>query len=105
MPDVHAVCRDLDQARSEFMRRFQLSQDVLEGIGFENKDYELGVRIVEDFYEDNKEFGKYCLVAALVNFGIGFMIACCVVAFYVSFFIGYIVFVLGLLGVAAGGGM
>jgi threonyl-tRNA synthetase len=56
MPDVHAICRDLDQARSEFMRRFQLSQDVLSGIGFENKDYELGVRMVEDFYEDNKEF-------------------------------------------------
>ena len=58
MPDVHAVCRNLDQARSEFMRRFKLSQDVLSGKGFEQKDYELGVRMVEDFYEENKEFVK-----------------------------------------------
>ncbi|HUU55893.1 MAG TPA: hypothetical protein VMW93_01005 [bacterium] len=53
----------------------------------------------------NKEFGKYCLTAALVNFAIGFSMVCCVVAFYISFFIGYIVFILGLLGVAAGGGL
>jgi len=51
----------------------------------------------------NKEFGKYCLVAALVNFAISMV--CCVVAFYISFFNGYIVFILGLLGVAAGGGL
>ncbi|MGD8718353.1 MAG: hypothetical protein PVH29_05965 [Candidatus Zixiibacteriota bacterium] len=54
---------------------------------------------------DNKEFGKYCLIAALVNFAIGISIGLCVVAFYVCFFLGYIAFVLGLIGVAAGGGM
>lgn len=53
----------------------------------------------------NKEFGKYCLTAALVNFAIGFSIVCCVVAFYISFFIGYIAFIIGLIGVAAGGGL
>jgi len=58
MPDVHAFCRDLDQARSEYMRRFKLSQDVLEGIGLEKDDYELAVRMVEDFYNENKEFVK-----------------------------------------------
>ncbi|MBN2336580.1 threonine--tRNA ligase, partial [Candidatus Bathyarchaeota archaeon] len=58
MPDVHAFCKDLDQARSEYMRRFKLSQDVLEGIGFERGDYELAVRMVEDFYNENKEFIK-----------------------------------------------
>jgi threonyl-tRNA synthetase len=58
MPDVHAFCKDLDQARSEYMRRFKLSQDVIEGIGFEKDDYELAVRMVEDFYNENKEFIK-----------------------------------------------
>ena len=58
MPDVHAFCRDLDQARSEYMRRFKLSQDVLGGIGLEKEDYELAVRMVEDFYNENKEFIK-----------------------------------------------
>jgi len=58
MPDVHAFCKDLDQARSEYMRRFKLSQDVLAGIGFEKEDYELAVRMVEDFYNENKEFIK-----------------------------------------------
>jgi len=58
MPDVHAFCRDLDQARGEYMRRFKLSQDVLEGIGFVKDDYELAVRMVEDFYNENKEFIK-----------------------------------------------
>jgi uncharacterized membrane protein len=65
----------------------------------------LGALYLSKAEEDNKEFGKYCLVAALVNFGLGFMAACCVVAFYISFFIGYLVFILGLLGVAAGSGM
>ena len=56
MPDVHAFCRDIDQAKVEFVKRFKFSADVLEGIGIHNSDYELGVRVTEDFYNDNKEF-------------------------------------------------
>ena len=56
MPDVHALCKDMDQAKEEFMLRFKLSQEVLKGIGLEKDDYELGIRLVEDFYEENKEF-------------------------------------------------
>ena len=56
MPDVHAFCRDLDQAKEEFITRFNFSADVLEGIGIHNSDYELGVRVTEDFYNGNKEF-------------------------------------------------
>jgi hypothetical protein len=54
--------------------------------------------------EANREFGKYCLLAAAINFALGFSIACCVVAFYAMFFIGYLGFVLSLIGVAAGSG-
>lgn len=53
----------------------------------------------------NKEFGKYCLIAALVNFAIGVSIACCVVGFYISFIIGYIAFVIVLIGIAASSGL
>lgn len=56
MPDVHAFCRDMDQARAEFKVRFELSQNVLAGIGFNNDDFELGIRLLEDFYEENTDF-------------------------------------------------
>jgi len=62
MPDVHAFCRDLPQAKEEFMRRFNLSRDTLEGIGLGRGEFELGVRLAEDFYQENKEF-----VASLVR--------------------------------------
>ncbi|RLI10644.1 threonine--tRNA ligase [Candidatus Bathyarchaeota archaeon] len=56
MPDVHALCRDLAQAKREFRRRFKLSRDVLRGIGFSSDDYELGIRVTEDFYRRNRRF-------------------------------------------------
>jgi threonyl-tRNA synthetase len=56
MPDVHAFCKDLAQAKEEFMVRFKLSQSVLKGIGFDTDDYELGIRLSDDFYNDNKDF-------------------------------------------------
>ncbi len=70
MPDVHAFCKDMDQAKSEYKRRFKLSQDVLKGIGFDKSDYELAIRMVKDFWEENmdlvkdlvKEHGKPVLI-------------------------------------------
>ena len=70
MPDVHAFCKDIEQAKDEYKKRFKLSQDVLAGIGFENKDYELAIRMVRDFYDENtdlikdlaKEHGKPVLI-------------------------------------------
>ena len=56
MPDVHAMCRDLPQAKEEFMVRFKMSADVLDGIGIHNADYELGVRLTEEFWQNNKDF-------------------------------------------------
>ena len=58
MPDVHAFCKDLDQAKSEYKRRFKLSQNVLAGIGFDNSDYELAIRMVKDFWEQNMDLVK-----------------------------------------------
>jgi threonyl-tRNA synthetase len=56
MPDVHALCRNLKQAKKEFKTRFKLSQEVLEGIGIQRQDYELAIRMVREFYDENKQF-------------------------------------------------
>jgi threonyl-tRNA synthetase len=56
MPDCHAFCADLEQAKKEFLTRFRLCMRVLEGIGFGKDDYELGVRFTKDFYAKNKRF-------------------------------------------------
>jgi len=56
MPDVHAICADIDQAKEEFLERFQLSIETLEGFGLSREDYELAVRFTRDFYQENKGF-------------------------------------------------
>jgi len=58
MPDCHALCADLDQAKQEFLVRFKLSMEVLEeGLELDKKeDYELAIRFTRDFYEENKDF-------------------------------------------------
>ena len=55
MPDCHAFCKDMEQAIEEFRTRFDLSRDVLSGIGIEQSDYEMAIRFTEDFYNENKE--------------------------------------------------
>ncbi len=70
MPDCHAMCTDLEQAKQEFLTRFKLSKNVLEGLGLTGEDYELAVRFTKDFYQQNKDsvlslvqlFGKPALV-------------------------------------------
>jgi threonyl-tRNA synthetase len=56
MPDCHAFCADLDQAKKEFVTRFKLCAHVLEEIGLQKDDYEVAVRFTKDFYKENKEF-------------------------------------------------
>jgi len=59
MPDVHALCADLAQAMEEYKRRFILSLETVEGIGFERDDFEMGIRVTKDFYDEHREFLKY----------------------------------------------
>ncbi|MDI6826034.1 MAG: threonine--tRNA ligase [Candidatus Aenigmarchaeota archaeon] len=56
MPDVHAICENLDQAMEEFKVRFDLCRDTLNEIGLNIDDYELVIRFTKDFYEKNKDF-------------------------------------------------
>ena len=55
MPDCHAFCKDLGQAIEEFKKRFDLSLNILHGLGLNDSDYELGIRFTEDFYNENKQ--------------------------------------------------
>ncbi len=54
MPDCHAMCMDMNQAKEEFRKRFDLSRDVIKGLGIENEDYEMAIRFTEEFYNENK---------------------------------------------------
>lgn len=57
MPDCHAFCSDMDQAKTEFLQRFDLSIDVLTELGFSiTDDIEMAIRFTEDFYDKNKDF-------------------------------------------------
>jgi threonyl-tRNA synthetase len=56
MPDCHAFCAGLEQAKQEFKTRFNLSMGVLSDIGLSKDDYEVAIRFTEDFYKENKDF-------------------------------------------------
>ena len=56
MPDAHAFCRDLEQAKSEMRRRLRLCMELMEGVGLTKEDLEMAIRFTRDFYEKNKEF-------------------------------------------------
>jgi threonyl-tRNA synthetase len=55
MPDCHAFCKDINQAIEEFKKRFDLSREVLLGLGLDDKDYEMAIRFTEEFYNQNKQ--------------------------------------------------
>ncbi|MEN2974073.1 MAG: threonine--tRNA ligase [Candidatus Caldarchaeales archaeon] len=56
MPDVHAFCKDIEQAKVEMKKRLRLSLEVLEGIGLTKDDLEMAIRFTKEFYHENKEF-------------------------------------------------
>jgi len=56
MPDVHAMCADIEQAKKEFVVRFNLCRSVLKECGLDDDDYEMAIRFTKDFYEENKDF-------------------------------------------------
>ncbi len=56
MPDTHAFCRDLEQAKSEMKRRLRMSMEVLEAVGLTRDDLEMAIRFTKKFYEENEAF-------------------------------------------------
>jgi threonyl-tRNA synthetase len=55
MPDCHAFCADMNQAIEEFRKRFDLSRNVIHGLGLAESDYEMAIRFTEEFYNQNKQ--------------------------------------------------
>ncbi len=55
MPDMHTLCKDLDQAKEEFKRQYELSMKWMKDIEVE---YEVAMRFVKDFYHGNEDFAK-----------------------------------------------
>lgn len=70
MPDCHALCRDMTQAKEEMKTRFDVSLGVQKGFGLTTDDMELSLRLVADFGKQNpehlpsivKKWGKPALV-------------------------------------------
>lgn len=57
MPDCHALCRNIEQAKLELLKRFDLSIGVLNNLGLStHEDVEMAIRFTEDFYKDNRDF-------------------------------------------------
>jgi threonyl-tRNA synthetase len=56
MPDCHAFCTDLEQAKKEFMIRFKLCMQIIKEIGLSEDDYEAAIRFTKEFYQENKGF-------------------------------------------------
>jgi threonyl-tRNA synthetase len=56
MPDCHAFCTDLEQAKKEFTVRLKLCVQIQKEIGLSKDDYEIALRFTKDFYTENKDF-------------------------------------------------
>lgn len=55
MPDCHAFCTDLKQAKTELITRFKLCIQVLEDIGLSKDDHEAAIRFTKGFYKESKD--------------------------------------------------
>ncbi|GIU71067.1 MAG: threonine--tRNA ligase [Candidatus Nitrosocaldaceae archaeon] len=56
MPDCHALCKDMEQAKEEAITRLKLSISVINDLGLNLDDLEVAIRFTREFYENNKEF-------------------------------------------------
>ena len=55
MPDMHTLVKDTEQAKDEFLKQYKLSVKWMKSLDL---DYEVGIRFVRDFYNENKDFAK-----------------------------------------------
>jgi len=57
MPDCHSFCADLDMAKAELEDRFELSRELISGVGFDvPNELEFAIRVTKEFWEQNREF-------------------------------------------------
>jgi threonyl-tRNA synthetase len=70
MPDMHTMCRNLEQAREEFLSQFRLCMECMHDIELSRDEYEMAFRCTRDFWEEHKgwvqalakEYGRPMLV-------------------------------------------
>ena len=55
MPDMHTLSANINQAKKEFKKQFQAAMKWMNSLGLE---YEVAIRFVKDFYEENKDFAR-----------------------------------------------
>jgi threonyl-tRNA synthetase len=57
MPDCHAFCADIPQAKDEMLTRFDLAVKLLGDMGFSlPEDFEIGMRVTKEFWEKESEY-------------------------------------------------
>ena len=57
MPDCHAFCKDMEQSKEEFLKRLDLSIDVISAFNLKiDEDIEMAIRFTEPFYIENRDF-------------------------------------------------
>src|SRR5213592_2898967 len=57
MPDCHALCADLGQAKAHMMVRFEVAWKLMAECGFSMPDdFEVGMRVTESFWRQHKDF-------------------------------------------------
>ncbi len=59
MPDMHTICKNIEEAKEEFKRQFSFGIELLNEIGLNKNDYEVAIRFTKEFWENNKEFIVY----------------------------------------------
>lgn len=55
MPDLHTLVKDVEQAKEEFLQQTNLAIQCMEGFGL---DFEVAIRFVRDFADQNRSFVK-----------------------------------------------
>ncbi|HEY7699895.1 MAG TPA: threonine--tRNA ligase, partial [Vicinamibacteria bacterium] len=53
MPDMHTLCRNMEQAKEEFARQFDLSLAWMRDLGL---PFATAVRVVKSFHDENRDF-------------------------------------------------
>ncbi len=52
MPDMHTLCKDMEQAWEEYINQVKLCKRFMDSLGV---PYDIGLRMVKDFFEEHKE--------------------------------------------------
>lgn len=53
MPDMHTLCRDIEQAKEEFRQQYLLCKKWMQDFEF---NYMMAIRVANDFFEQNRDF-------------------------------------------------